>query len=67
LTGSQISARQQGVILKEIDNYRQLNRLKYSCNYDLQLPDDQADVAGVTFYSRGRLNAGVLLYRWQRD
>jgi alpha-galactosidase len=64
---AQLSARQQGVILKEIDNYRQLNRLKYSCNYDLQLPDDQADVAGVTFYSRGRLNAGVLLYRWQRD
>jgi alpha-galactosidase len=64
---SQISARQQGVILKEIENYRQLNPLKYSCNYDLQLPDDQADVAGITFYSRGRLNAGVLLYRWQRS
>jgi hypothetical protein len=64
---SQISARQQGVILKEIENYRQLNQLKYSCNYDLRLPDDQADVAGITFYSRGRLNAGVLLYRWQRS
>jgi len=64
---SQISERQQGIVLKEIDNYRRLNRLKYSCNYDLQLPDDQADVAGVTFYDRRRMDAGVLLYRWQRN
>jgi Melibiase len=64
---AQISARQQGVVLKEIDNYRRLSRLKYSCNYDLQLPDDQAAVAGVTFYDRRRMNAGVLLYRWQRN
>jgi Melibiase len=63
---SQISQRQQAIILKEIERYRRLNRLKYSCNYDLQLPDEQADVAGVSFYDRRRLNAGVLLYRWQR-
>lgn len=64
---SKISDRQQGIVLKEIENYRQLNHLKFSCQYDLQLPSDTADVAGVTFYSRRRFNAGVLLYRWQRD
>lgn len=64
---SKISDRQQGIVLKEIENYRQLNHLKFSCQYDLQLPSDAADVAGVTFYSRRRFNAGVLLYRWQRD
>lgn len=64
---SKISERQQGVILKEIENYRWLNHLKFACKYDLQLPNDNADVAGVTFYSRRQFNAGVLLYRWQRD
>lgn len=64
---SKISDRQQGIVLKEIENYRQLNHLKFSCQYDLQLPSDTADVAGVTFYSRRRFNMGVLLYRWQRD
>lgn len=64
---SKISDRQQGIVLKEIENYRQLSHLKFSCQYDLQLPSDTAGVAGVTFYSRRRFNAGVLLYRWQRD
>lgn len=63
---SQISERQQNVILKEIANYRQLSLLKYSCVYDLQLPTDAAEVAGVTFYSGRRSRAGVLLYRRQR-
>jgi Melibiase len=62
-----ITERQQSILLKEIENYRRLNHLKFSCLYDLQLPDDSADVAGVTFYSRRRFNAGVLLYRWRRD
>lgn len=64
---SKISDRQQSIVLKEIENYRRLNHLKFACQYDLQLPNDTADVAGVTFYSRRRFNAGVLLYRWQRD
>lgn len=63
---SLIGARQQDVIVKEIEHYRWLNHLKYSCVYDLQLPGDQADVAGVTFYGGRRYHAGVLLYRWQR-
>jgi len=62
---SQIGERQQNIILTEIQNYRRLNRMKYSSVYDLQLPDDSADVAGATFYSEGRSSAGVLLYRWQ--
>jgi hypothetical protein len=64
---AKISERQQSIALKEIENYRRLNRLKTSCLYDLQLPNDQADVAGATFYSKRRSRAGVLLYRWQRD
>lgn len=64
---SKINERQQSILLKEIENYRRLNHLKFSCRYDLELPNDSADVAGVTFYSRGRFHAGVLLYRWQRD
>jgi hypothetical protein len=44
-----------------------LNRLKFSTVYDLQLPDESADVAGVTFYNGRRLSAGGLLYRWQRS
>jgi melibiase-like protein len=64
---SRITERQQGILLKEIENYRRLNRLKFACVYELQLPNDSADVAGVTFYGRRRLTAGVLLYRWQRD
>ncbi|MEN3335282.1 MAG: alpha-galactosidase [Blastocatellia bacterium] len=63
---SRISERQRVVMLKEIDNYRRLNHVKYACVYDLQLPKDQAEVAGVTFYSSKRLHAGILLYRWQR-
>jgi hypothetical protein len=64
---SLISERQQAVILKEVENYRRLNHLKYACLYDLQLPNDNADVAGITFYSGRRVHAGVLLYRWQRN
>ncbi len=64
---SKVSERQQSILLKEIANYRRLNYLKFCCLYDLQLPNDSADVAGVAFYSRRRFNAGVLVYRWQRD
>jgi predicted ribosome-associated RNA-binding protein Tma20 len=64
---SLVSERQRAVILKEIENYRRLNHLKYSCLYDLQLPTDSAEVAGVTFYTSRRLHAGVILYRWRRD
>jgi hypothetical protein len=63
---SLVSQRQQNIILKEIKNYRRLNPMKYSAIYDLQLPNESADVAGMTFYGDSRLNAGVLLYRWQR-
>ncbi|MFY9572292.1 MAG: alpha-galactosidase [Blastocatellia bacterium] len=64
---SQIGERQRSIILKEIQNYRTLNHLKSSCIYDLQLPDDNSGTAGVTFYSKRRRNAGILLYRWQRN
>jgi alpha-galactosidase len=64
---SLISARQQPIILKEIANYRRLSRLKYSCLYDLYLPSETADAAGVTYYSPKRHYAGILLYRWQRN
>ena len=64
---SLIGERQQGIVLSEIENYRRLNHLKFACQYDLQLPNDTADVAGVTFYSRRHTNAGFLLYRWQRN
>jgi hypothetical protein len=62
---SQIGDRQRNVILTEIQNYRRLNSMKYSSVYDLQLPDDSANIAGATFYGGGRSSAGVLLYRWQ--
>jgi melibiase-like protein len=58
---------QRDVILKEIENYRRLNQLKFSCLYDLQLPSSSAEVAGVTFYSRRRYHSGVILYRWSRE
>ncbi|HJQ23488.1 MAG TPA: alpha-galactosidase [Blastocatellia bacterium] len=64
---SLIGEPQQRVILKEAENYRRLSPIKYACTYDLRLPGDAADVAGVTFYSGRRARAGVLLYRWQRD
>ena len=63
---SKVPDRQRDVILKEIENYRKLNPLKFACLYDLQQPSSSADVAGVTFYSRRRYNAGVVLYRWAR-
>src|ERR1041384_5970550 len=62
-----VTDRQRNIVLTEIGNYRRLNSLKYSCEYDLRLPDDSADVAGVTLYSRRRFHSAVLLYRWQRD
>lgn len=64
---SAVTERQRNTVLAEIENYRRLNRIKYSCEYELQLPDDSADVAGVTFYSRRRFNSAILLYRWQRE
>jgi hypothetical protein len=64
---SLVSEHQRNVVLKEISNYRRLNRLKDSCLYDLQLPNDDSNVAGVTFYGRRPVNAGILLYRWHRD
>ena len=63
---SLVSEHQQNVILQEVNNYRQLSPMKFSYVYDLQLPTDDAEVAGVTFYSARRLRAGILLYRWQR-
>jgi hypothetical protein len=62
-----VSERQQTIILQEIANYRRLNPLKYACLYELQLPADHAEMAGVTFYSANRQQAGILLYRWQRQ
>jgi hypothetical protein len=64
---SKINGRQQSIVLKEIENYRRLNQLKFPCVYDLQLPSDSADAAGVTFYSKRLASAGVLIYRWQRN
>jgi alpha-galactosidase len=64
---SALGERQRAVILKEVENYRRLNQLKYACLYDLQLPKDHADIAGITFYDSKGLQAGVLLYRWQRQ
>jgi hypothetical protein len=62
-----LSANQKAVILQEIQNYRRLNRDKFSCIYDLQPPSDGADVAGVSYYSGRTFGAGVLVYRWQRQ
>ena len=64
---SKVSERQQSIVLKEAENYRRLNRMKSSCIYDLQLPSDEADVSGVTFYGKRLISAGVLIYRWQRN
>src|SRR5215813_10086477 len=64
---SKIPDRQRDVIIKEIEHYRRLNKLKFACLYDLQQPSDSADVAGVTFYSRRQYNAGTIIYRWARD
>jgi hypothetical protein len=64
---SLLGEHQQSIILKEIANYRRLNHLKYACLYDLQLPGDDKDAVGVTFYSGRRVHAGIMLYRWQRD
>jgi len=64
---SKITERQRSILLREIETYRLLNHLKFACLYDLQLPTDSADVAGVTFYSRRRFNAGILVYRWRRQ
>ena len=64
---SKIPDHQRDVILQQIANYRRLNPLKFACLYDLQQPSSSADVAGVTFYSRRRYNAGTILYRWSRD
>lgn len=63
---TQLSERQRMVIVKEIENYRRLNRSKYSCTYDLYQPGDATDSAGVTFYAGRRLRASALVYRWQR-
>lgn len=63
---TRVSDRQRTIILKEIENYRRLNRSKYSCTYDLYQPGDNADSAGVTFYAGRRVRAGALVYRWQR-
>jgi alpha-galactosidase len=64
---SKISERQQGVVIKEIQNYRRLNHIKKECWYELQLPDAGVDVAGVTYYDAERQKAGALLYRWDRN
>jgi alpha-galactosidase len=64
---TKISDRQRAVILSEIENYRRLNVIKQSCWYDLQLPDDNADVAAVTFYNDQGQQAGILMYRWNHD
>lgn len=63
---TKVSEHQRTIILKEIENYRRLNRSKYSCTYDLYQPRNNADSAGVTFYAGRRLRAGALVYRWQR-
>lgn len=59
---SKLSERQQKLIMKEVENYRRLNRLKFACLYDLQLPNDPAGVKGVSFYSSMILK-GIENYR----
>src|SRR5262249_29875335 len=52
------------IIVNEIANYRRLSHLKLDSLYDLRLPSDTASTVGVTYYSRRRFKAGILLYRW---
>jgi len=63
---SKIGHRQRAGILKEVGHYRRLNALKPGYLYDIVLPADGVDVAGVTFYRQSRREAAVLLYRWNR-
>jgi len=63
---SGIGDQQRAVILKEAENYRRLNQIKQYCLYELQLPSNGSDVAGVNFYDAQRKHAAVLLYRWDR-
>ncbi|MHC4674986.1 MAG: alpha-galactosidase, partial [Planctomycetota bacterium] len=64
---SLIGDRQKAVILKEVPNYRRLNKLKSDCLYDLYLPGKAGGIAGVTFYKASGGAAGILLYRWDRN
>jgi hypothetical protein len=50
------------------DNYLKLQPFHLLNNlYDLHLSRDNNDTASVTFYDSKRLQAGILLYRWQRN
>jgi len=64
---SLIGERQRAVIVKEIQNYRRLNKLKNDCLYDLYLPGGNSGIAGITYYKASGLAAGILLYRWDRN
>jgi alpha-galactosidase len=63
---SKIGDRQRNVILKEIQHYRRLSEIKRDGLYQLQPPEQAADVAKAIFYDSERKKAAVLLYRWDR-
>lgn len=63
---NKINGKQKKVILNEIDNYRKLNNLKSSFNYDILYPEDDKDLAGVIYYNQDSSEAFVLLFRWNK-
>ncbi|MFH1740019.1 MAG: alpha-galactosidase [bacterium] len=63
----ELSEQHRKVIFKEIQDYRRLNAIKFDCLYNLILPKEKADYAGVVFYDAQGTKAGILLYRWDGD
>jgi len=62
---NKISAKQKKIILEEIDHYKKLAAIK-SSRYEILYPVEDTDVAGIVFYNQNRLNAGVILFRWDQ-
>jgi hypothetical protein len=62
-----IGLRQKKTIIKEIENYRELNRYKKSLKYEIFYPYENSDIAGVIFYKQNNSEAAILIFRWNKE
>ncbi len=64
---SKVDSRQLETIRQEVEHYRKLNQLKESGVWDIHYPDDNSDIAAITFYDENGSNAAILVFRWNAN
>lgn len=64
---SKVDSRQLEIIQQEIINYRRLNTIKSSMEYDIVWPEQEGGTAKIIYYNESHTEAAILLFRWNQQ